>query len=88
MAKEKSESKHVKLTEGQVPPKLNIAGELFQGGGVPPSLNLVGQKLEKGLVPQTMPKIPLDKPVQKPNRPSSESSSTSNSEQPANEDKK
>jgi len=59
-----------KSTEfGQVPPSLNTAGQLFQGGNTPPSLNLAGEFI-KGMVPQSLAKIPLDQ-VPQPSQPSS-----------------
>ncbi|MBA4313025.1 MAG: hypothetical protein C0417_10395 [Chlorobiaceae bacterium] len=99
MAEEKSESKQVKLTEGQVPPqvnkviefgevppKLNLAGEVIVGGNVPPSTNIADGI--KGMVPQALPKIPLEQPVQQPTQSSGGGQNTSSGEQAANTDKK
>lgn len=49
---------------GEVPPKLNLAGEVFLGGDVAPKLNLAGEILEKGMAPQPLPKIPLSQIAQ------------------------
>lgn len=75
MAEEKSESKQVNLSEGQVPPtvnkaiefgqvppKLNLAAEIVVGGNVPPTINLAGEI--KAMVPQALLKIPLDQVAQ------------------------
>ena len=99
MAEEKSESKQVKFTEGQVPPpvnkavefvevppKLNLASEVIIGGNVPPTLNLAGAV--KGTVPQVLPKIPLEQPVQQSTQSSGSGQNTSSGEQSANTDKK
>jgi hypothetical protein len=68
---------------GEVPPRLNIVGELFAGGAVPPSLNLAGEAI-RGLVPAALPKIPLTQPTTQPlqgqaNTPAGSQSSSSDS---------